>query len=62
MKLIRCTKCGKEIPSKLKKKFKFLWWFLEYYTYENAYWESHDFGIHLCLDCMKLFKKWLKIE
>ena len=62
MEIIVCSKCGCKIPKHKKKKFKFLFWNFEYSKYEtDYYYMSQGFGIHLCLDCMKLFQKWLSI-
>jgi len=61
MNIIKCNKCGKEIPEKQEKKYKFLWWCFSYSQDVTDYWHlSEEFGVHLCLDCMKLFKRWLR--
>ena len=61
MEFIRCSKCGKEIPKKRKKRYKFLWWEFKYSEYETDYYHmANCFSIHLCLDCMREFKRWLK--
>jgi len=60
MEIIRCSKCKKEIPKRYRNKYKFLWWNFEYSKYESDYYHmTQGFGIHLCLDCMKLFNKWI---
>ena len=55
MEMINCNKCKCELP-KEDKNYKTLWFHVEEPHFKII---TDDFIIHLCCDCMKLFKKWL---
>lgn len=68
--LVRCDKCGCEIPERVNKKKKMFGlltetWEEKHYTYmwNDDLWSNHTYdgkkSFHLCWNCANALKDWL---